>query len=440
MVKHTLSIGAQVAALAFSASLFAGGKAAADVVFPDDVIVQGSLCVGFDCINNEDFGFDTIRLKENNLRIKFMDTSVGAFPTNDWQILVNDSASGGASKFSIEDVTGAKTPFTIEAGATTNSVFVDSTGRVGFRTSTPVLDLHVNTSNTPAHRLEQNNSGGFTAQTWDIAGNEANFFVRDVTSGSRLPLRIRPGAPTSSLDISATGDVGIGTASPETLQGGVTLNGTILQVRNTADNAQLALSAAGAGKVPDIKMENSDATATRRIFETVYEGVNNLAKWRFANETNGSITQDNVLVLGNTGNVGIGVAPPAARLHTTGSVRFAGVNSCGAGIVSAADGTLSCLASSARFKHVAGALEPQKAVSNVMALRPQTGSYRATPDVPEHWLIAEEVAEIDPALVGLNEGKPYVVKTQNVMADLIAVVQQQQRRIDELERRLAAKN
>ena len=121
----------------------------------------------------------------------------------------------------------------------------------------------------------------------------------------------------------------------------MTLNGTILQVRNTADNAQLALSAAGAGKVPDIKMENSDATATRRIFETVYEGVNNLAKWRFANETNGSITQDNVLVLGNTGNVGIGVAPPAARLHTTGSVRFAGVNSCGAGIVSAADGTLS---------------------------------------------------------------------------------------------------
>ncbi|HXU30833.1 MAG TPA: tail fiber domain-containing protein, partial [Thermoanaerobaculia bacterium] len=70
------------------------------------------------------------------------------------------------------------------------------------------------TSNTPAMRLEQNNSGGFTAQTWDVAGNEANFFVRDVTGGSRLPFRIRPGAPTSSVDISADGDVGIGTASP----------------------------------------------------------------------------------------------------------------------------------------------------------------------------------------------------------------------------------
>ena len=59
-----------------------------------------------------------------------------------------------------------------------------------------------------------------------------------------------------------------------------------------------------------------------------------------------------------------------------------------------------------------------------MALRPQTGSYKATPDVPEHWLIAEEVAAVDPALIGLNDGKPHVVKTQNVVADLVVVVQQ----------------
>ncbi len=192
-----------------------GTFAEADQVIPDDLIVQGSGCFGFDCVNNESFGFDTIRLKENNLRIKFEDTSVGTFPSNDWQLTANDSASGGSNKFSIEDITGAKVPFTITAGASTNSIFVDSTGRVGFRTSTPVLDLHVTTSNTPAMRLEQNNSGGFTAQTWDIAGNEANFFVRDVTGGSRLPFRIRPGAPTSSIDISSDGDVGIGDASPD---------------------------------------------------------------------------------------------------------------------------------------------------------------------------------------------------------------------------------
>lgn len=185
-----------------------------DVVTPDDTIIQGSLCVGLDCVNNESFGFDTIRLKENNTRIKFDDTSTSAgFPANDWQLTANDSASGGASKFSIEDITGSKVPFTITAGAATNSIFVDSTGRLGLRTSTPVLDIHANTGNTPAIRLEQNNSSGFTAQTWDIGANEANFFVRDVTGGSRLSFRIRPGAPTSSIDINANGNVGIGTAS-----------------------------------------------------------------------------------------------------------------------------------------------------------------------------------------------------------------------------------
>jgi len=192
-----------------------------DQVIPDDLIVQGSGCFGLDCVNNENFGFDTIRVKENNTRIQFDDTSTSAgFPTNNWQIRANSSASGGASFLGFVDQgsTGnsetGTVNFQVDAGAPANSVHVASTGKVGFRTATPVLDLHMNTSDTPAVRFEQNNTGGFTAQTWDVAGNEANFFVRDVTSGSRLPFRIRPGAPTSSLDISADGDIGIGTASP----------------------------------------------------------------------------------------------------------------------------------------------------------------------------------------------------------------------------------
>lgn len=192
-----------------------------DDVIPDDLIVQGSACVGLDCVNGEVFGFDTVRLKENNTRLQFDDTSTSAgFPTNNWQIRANDSANGGGSFLGIVDQgnTGNSETGTIigrfDAGAPANSLRVSSNGKVGFRTATPVLDLHITTSDTPAHRLEQTNAGGFTAQTWDIAGNEANFFVRDVTGGSRLPFRIRPGAPTSSIDISASGQVGIGTASP----------------------------------------------------------------------------------------------------------------------------------------------------------------------------------------------------------------------------------
>jgi len=190
-------------------------QARGDQVIADDLIVQSSLCVGIDCVANEDFGFDTIRLKENNVRLKFDDTSVSAgLPNNDWQLTANDSNTGGANKFSIDDITGAKTPFTVTAGAPTNSFFMDNTGRIGLRTSTPALDLQISTGNSPAIRLEQTSGSGFTAQSWDVGGNEANFFVRDLTAGSRLPFRIRPGAPTSALDISSTGNVGFGTGSP----------------------------------------------------------------------------------------------------------------------------------------------------------------------------------------------------------------------------------
>ena len=187
-----------------------------DQVILDDLIVDGSICAGFDCVNGESFGFDTIRLKENNLRIKFQDTSTSAsFPTNDWQITANDSANGGLNKFSIDDIDGGRTPFTIEAGAPSHSLYVDDGGRLGLGTSTPVVDAHIKTGNTPTLRLEQDGSSGFTAQTWDVAGNETNFFIRDATNGSTLPFRIRPGAPSSAIDVAASGNVGIGTSSPD---------------------------------------------------------------------------------------------------------------------------------------------------------------------------------------------------------------------------------
>lgn len=184
-------------------------KSVMDQVFADDIIVQGSGCFGLDCVNNESFGFDTIILKENNLRIGFNDTSVGDFPSNEWQIEANQSASGGKNSFSILDITGTKTPFTIEAGARTSALYVASSGRIGVGTSNPTLDVNIKTGNTPAVRLEQDASSGFTAQTWDMAGNETNFFIRDVTGGSLLPFRIRPGAPTSSIDIQADGTIKI---------------------------------------------------------------------------------------------------------------------------------------------------------------------------------------------------------------------------------------
>lgn len=201
-----------VAGLAFSIN----APASADQVILDDLIVDGSACVGLDCVNGESFGFDTLRIKENNVRIHFDDTSTTAsFPSNDWRLIANDSGNGGANYFAIEDSTAGRIPFRVEAGAPANTLYVEDGGRVGFGTSTPVVNMHVVEGNTPTLRLEQDGSNGFTPQTYDVAANEANFFIRDVTNGSSLFFRAKPGAPEDSIFIAADGDIGLGTDGPD---------------------------------------------------------------------------------------------------------------------------------------------------------------------------------------------------------------------------------
>jgi hypothetical protein len=263
-----------------------------DQVTADDLIVQGSACIGLDCVNGESFGFDTLRLKENNLRIKFADTSTSAgFPNNSWQLTANDSASGGANKFSIDDVTGGKTPFTVIAGAPTNSFFLNNAGKLGLRTATPALDIHINTGDTPAFRFEQNSSSGFTAQTWDIGANEANFFVRDVTGGSRLPFRIRPGAPTSSIDISASGNVGIGTVNP-------TFN----------------LDVAGSLNAKSFFLNGTPFNPTS------FNSVSGTTPGQVAKWTDNAGTLGNSVIGESGGNIGIGTTSPVSKLDVRGGI------------------------------------------------------------------------------------------------------------------------
>jgi hypothetical protein len=451
---------------ASAAALFIGAMAVtsaarADQVFNDDVIITGSLCVGFDCVSGMTFGADTIVLKENNLRIFF----------NDWRLIANDSASGGANFFAIEDATAGRNVFQVSAGAPSNSIFVASSGRVGFRTSTPVLDLHVRTGNTPGMRLEQDGSGGFSPQTWDIAGNEANFFVRDVTGGSHLPFRIRPGAPTSSIDISAAGHVGIGTASSSPSNKDTVTPKLVVSGNGTAGAAQIIrdTSVGGGGGILELSgtrgtgptsytiLQNGDGAGTvvfsgadgsqyvvAALIQAQVDGTpgsNDMpGRLTFDTTADGAASPTERMRITSSGNVGIGTTGPTAQLHTTGTVRFAGVANCGSGIQTDGSGNLSCIVSSRRFKNIVGPLPYRVALTNVMALRPEFGAYKKTPDVPEHWLIAEDVAAVDPALAGFADGKPYTVKTQNVVADLVAVVQYQQREIDGLKRALAGKS
>ncbi|MEJ0077400.1 MAG: tail fiber domain-containing protein [Alphaproteobacteria bacterium] len=373
------------AALLAGSALFAGA-AFADEVINDDLIVIGSTCVGLDCKNGEVFNFDTLRLKENNTRIKFEDTSTSTgFPSNDWQLTANDSASGGANKFSIDDVTGSKTPFTVIAGAPTNAMFIDSIGRLGLRTSTPGLDVHIRTSDTPAHRLEQTNAGGFTAWTWDVGANEANFFVRDLTSGSRLPFRIRPGAPTSSIDIAATGLVGIGTASPTQK---VDVRGGAVRLANTD------FAAGSVGTFLDASLGASSGNTFAQL-----QGF-----------TGGGVSPANIALNPTSGNVGIGTTGPTAKLDVNGTVRVAtlGANPPANTVCFSGANVLGTCASDARLKHNVRYLQESAGLDAVMKLKPATFQWRDGDERIMAGFIAQETQAAIPEAVHKQAGSEFL--------------------------------
>jgi hypothetical protein len=255
-------------------------------------VIRNALCVGVDCPDAPAFGDSSVLMMENNNRIKFGDTSVSPFPANDWEIEANSSLSGGASYLGFNDCGSADNDgdcatdlvFAVEAGVRASALYVESDGDVGIGTSNPVLDLHIVTGNSPAIRLDQDGSGGFAPQAWDLAGNETSFFIRDATHGSTLPFRIQPSAPSNSVFIASTGNVGMGTASPS----------ASLHLRRTDGTAQALVEEASATETARdlIKLQNN-GTARISVTDTSPDGE----EWQFA--VNGAA---NAFVITNQGS------------------------------------------------------------------------------------------------------------------------------------------
>ncbi|MBI9054913.1 MAG: hypothetical protein JEY96_13900 [Bacteroidales bacterium] len=189
---------------------------AKDAVIVNDVIVDGSLAVGQDAVNGEDFGFNTIIIKENNLRILFDDTDsiTGDSPSNDWQIEINESSNGGTSHFAIKDITSETTPFKIMAGAPTNSFFINSYGNIGIGTNTPVSKLDVN-GIVKASSFIGDGSGltGITGGTGGISNIDTTVISADTDANGTGEIAFQTQNVTKVL-ITNDGKVGIGTEAP----------------------------------------------------------------------------------------------------------------------------------------------------------------------------------------------------------------------------------
>ena len=349
-------------------------SAYADQVIEDDLIVTGSECIGFDCVSGESFGYNALKLKENNLQILFEDTSnTSGFSTNDWKIQVNGTESGAPSYFTIWDLDAGKRVFTLEAGAPSNALYVDDYGRVGLGTSVPYAELHIVDGASPTVRLDQDGSNGWTPQVWEIAGNESDFFIRDVTNGSKRPFRIEPNTPENTLTLKSTGNVGIGTWDPA----------ASLEVETTAEDSELML-------------QRTDGA-------TLYMAG-----------------KENSVVLGSKSNHGLSFIAndsQVATLDTGGNMYLTGNLELG---------------SSRELKQDIMPVNLAEAVEALNGLNPVKFRYKAHPSDEIMGFIAEDV----PDLVATESRK--TTSPMDVVAILTKVVQEQERTISELKYKLDA--
>jgi hypothetical protein len=354
---------------------------AMDQVIYDDLIVDGSLCVGNDCYSGLAFGFDTIVLMENNLRVYFDDTSnTSSFPNNDWRIVINDTTDGGGAYFALQDVSGGKTPFTVEAGAKTNSLYVDDDGQVGIGTSGPVFELHIKEGDTPTVRLQQSTDYGWPEQIWDVGGNETSFFVRDGTHAAKLPFRIEPETPSSTLCLKSNGYVGVGTWSP----------GYPLELETTGENAAFVCERTSGA------MNFMSATSSYGQFGTVSNHPTRIlvnSVWKM-------------------------------QLNSDNSLSMASGASCTAG------GTWTN-ASSRVLKENIQLLGAEEALNTLNNLSPVKFNYKVDKAEKHVGFIAEDA----PELVATADRKG--MSPMDVVAVLTKVVQEQQKTIAELKKEIA---
>ncbi len=378
-----------------------------DMVVNDDLIVTQSFCVGTDCANGESFGTDTIRLKDDSLRVAFLDTSgTSSYPKNDWQIRLNESADGGANAFFIDDLgdnsagsandSPAATPFTIEAGAGDGAFYIDDNSRIGLGISTPAVHLHLVDNSTPTMRLEQ--SGG-VAQTWDVGGSDTGFFVADVTNGSAQPLIIQSAAPTNTLYLASDGDVGIGTNTPT----------TSMELQRTGVNSVFQINRTD-GAICKIAAAENGAQFGSATNHKVHFIVNNSTK---------------VLTCNTDCQVGICQSLPQYPLHI------------GNGAYCSSGGIWTD-ASSREYKEDISFLSTDEAMATLTELCPVKFKYKIDSEEKHVGFIAEDV----PELVATKDRKG--MSPMDIVAVLTKVTQEQQNMLHEqqetirlLEKRIA---
>jgi hypothetical protein len=323
-------------------------------------------------------------------------------------ILLNGTGPAGALAFQTRNL----------VGDIVERMTINYTGNVGIGTTSPMDILTLNSSGTGGEGLtianfkpqltlydlsgsgekmhinyDGNAAGGGVMKvdkdgtdllTLTEAGNvgigtttpSANLVVNG-TTGQNL-LQVATSTNQGVLVVTQHGHVGIGTVNPFGL---LNVSGSDSQTTAGASSVGLRITnrANGAGAMTDLQFGGTSAGLGAAISYRHTSGSNNtqgdLTFSTRVNTTDANLTRQMTILAG--GDVGIGTTTPTAQLSTTGTVRFAGLGSAGANLVTDALGNVTA-SSDERLKDKQGdftrGLTAINTISPVLyKWRPETG-------------------------------------------------------------------
>ncbi len=252
--------------------------------------------------------------------------------------------NGNGLQVKIAGNTSANNALEVSSGATqTGSLTplfnVLGNGNVGIGTTAPLTKLIVNDnayiSNIPTTTANLMDNSTFRPltrfQTTSGINNNAISHYLTTTVAATQAHNYSTGASLAYVLQPAGGNVGIGTTAPTTALD-VKGNGLFRNGNSSIAyiNDQILFGFMGTNNYQhSIKTRhNSSGLAGNAIDFFV---------WNQAVDASTGVGTKQVMTLDGNGNVGIGTTAPAAQLHTTGSVRFAGAGTPGAGKVLTSD-------------------------------------------------------------------------------------------------------
>jgi hypothetical protein len=260
-------------------------------------------------IINNSIGAD--KLAENSVGVSELDNTVCAntqilkMVGGEWTCSADDGAGSAVSDG------GNNSGETIDVGTqdnyalnfltnNINRMTIDTSGNVGIGTTTPNESFEVVRNGLVVMQARTTATDGYSAMGIETPDQDYRFFIspteeltlHDATNGT-FPLRVEPSTPNYTLNLAASGNVGIGTTAPShhlDVEANTT-GGTRLELANT-----------------DTGGKRWNLISTGSVNST---GAGDLA---FLNATDSQIR----MVIQDDGNVGIGSTAPEALMTVNG--------------------------------------------------------------------------------------------------------------------------